>query len=96
MIRVSVMYPNEGGNFDMEYYTNKYMALVHKLLESYGLVRTAVDKGIGTAEPGVPPPFMAIGYLVFNSIEDMPTGLNGLEIALGDSIDDIRGEKRVG
>ena len=79
----------------MGYYTSNHMALVYKLLEPYGLDCTAVDKGIRTAEPGAPPPFMAIGYLVFNSIEDMPTGLSGLEIALGDSIDDIRGEKRV-
>jgi len=55
MIRVSAMYPNEGGKFDMEYYTSKQMALVHKLLEPYGLDRTAGDKGIGTAESGAPP-----------------------------------------
>jgi len=39
MIRVSVMYPNDGGRFDMDYYINKHMALVHKLLEPYGLGR---------------------------------------------------------
>ncbi len=55
MIRVSVMYPNESDKFDMDYYLNKHIPLVHQLLDSFGLVRTEVDKGIGTAEPGAPP-----------------------------------------
>ena len=75
MIRVSVMYPNQGGKFDMDYYINKHMALVHKLLDPYGLVRTEADKGIGTAEPGAPAPFLAIGHMIFNSIEDMQKAL---------------------
>ena len=75
MIRVSVMYPNEKGKFDMDYYMNKHLALVHKLLDPYGLVRAEGDKGIGTSEPGAPAPFVAIGHLIFNSIEDMQKGL---------------------
>ncbi len=68
MIRVSVLYP-QGGKFDFDYYANQHMALVHKLLDSYGLVKTEVDRSVGTA------PFLAIGHLIFNTIEDMQKGL---------------------
>jgi uncharacterized protein (TIGR02118 family) len=68
MIRVSVLYP-KGGKFDFDYYVNKHMKLVHKLLDPFGLIKTEVDKGIGTV------PFEAIGHLVFKSIEDMQKGL---------------------
>ena len=49
--------------------------MVHKLLDPFGLVRTEVDKGIGTAEPGAPAPYAVIAHLFFNSIEDMGKGL---------------------
>jgi len=75
MIRVSVMYPNHGGKFDMEYYIKQHIPLVHRLLDSYGLVRTEVDKGMGTAKPGAPAPFIAVGHLVFDSIDNMQKGL---------------------
>lgn len=68
MIRVSVLYP-KGGKFDFDYYVNKHIKLVHKLLDSYGLVKTEVDKGIGTV------PFMAAGHLIFKTIEDMQKAL---------------------
>jgi uncharacterized protein (TIGR02118 family) len=68
MIRVSVMYPR-GKRFDFDYYADKHMKLVHKLLDSFGLVESEVNKGIGDS------PFMAIGHLVFKSAEDMQKGL---------------------
>ena len=68
MIRISVLYP-QGGKFDFDYYVNKHMRLVHALLDSYGLVKTEVDKGIGTV------PYVAIGHLVFKTIEDMQKAL---------------------
>ena len=68
MIRISVMYP-KGGKFDYDYYVNKHMKLVHQCLDSFGLVKTEVNKGIGDS------PFMAIGHLVFNTMEDMQKGL---------------------
>jgi uncharacterized protein (TIGR02118 family) len=68
MIRVSVMY-KKGGKFDYDYYVNKHMALVHKLLDSYGLVKSEVNKGVGDS------PYMAIGHLVFDSMEEMQKGL---------------------
>jgi uncharacterized protein (TIGR02118 family) len=68
MIRVSVLYP-QGGKFDFEYYVNKHMKLVHRLLDPFGLVKSEVDKGMGTV------PYIAAGHLVFNSAEDMQKGL---------------------
>jgi uncharacterized protein (TIGR02118 family) len=68
MIRVSVLYP-KGGKFDFDYYVNKHMQLVHKLLDPFGLVSTEVNKGVGDS------PFMAAGHLVFKNIDDMQKAL---------------------
>ena len=68
MIRVSVLYPKPG-KFDFDYYATKHMALVHRLIDSYGLVETEVNKGVGDS------PFMAVGHLVFKSPEDMQKAL---------------------
>jgi len=66
------MYPNgPGRKFDMKYYIDRHMAMVHQLLDPIGLVRTEVDKGIGTDQPGALAPFVAIGHLYFNSMEQM-------------------------
>ena len=70
MIRVSVMYPNEKGKrFDLDYYVHKHMALVHKLLDSAGLVKAEVDKA---ADPNSP--FIAIGHLYFKTMEEFQNG----------------------
>ena len=75
MIRLSVLYPNQGGKFDMEYYLNTHIPLVHRLLDAYGLLRTKVDRGVGSAQPGAPAPFIATAHLVFASAEQMSKGL---------------------
>lgn len=70
MIRVSVLYPNEKGKrFDLDYYVKKHMALVHKFLDSAGLVKAEVDKA---ADPNAP--FIGIGHLYFKTMEDFQTG----------------------
>ena len=81
MVRVSVLYPNNGA-FDMDYYLSKHMALVHKLLDPLGLVRTEVDQGIGTADPNAPAPYVAIGHLVFDSLKNMQKALQEHDPAL--------------
>ena len=66
MIRISVMYLNEPGkNFDWDYYLNKHLPMVHRLLEPLGLVRSEIDKAADSSSP-----FIAVGHLVFNSMED--------------------------
>ena len=75
MIKVSVLYPNEEGKkFDMDYYSGKHIPLAHSLLDSAGLVRTEVERGISSADPSAPAPFVAIGVLYFNTVEDVHEG----------------------
>jgi hypothetical protein len=45
------------------------MKLVHKLLDSFGLLKSEVDKGVGDV------PYTAIGHLIFKTAEDMQKGL---------------------
>ena len=76
MIRVSVLYPKPG-KFDFDYYAKKHMALVHKLLDSFGLIKSEVDKGMGDS------PYIAVGHLVFDSAENMQKGLQAHDPELG-------------
>ena len=70
MIRVSVMYPNEKGKrFDLNYFTTRHMGLVHKKLDSAGLVKAEVDKA---ADPNAP--FIAVAHLYYKSMEECQTG----------------------
>jgi uncharacterized protein (TIGR02118 family) len=67
MTRVSVMYPNnEGATFDMDYYCNSHMPMAQRLL---GATAFSVDQGIGGAMPGSAAPYLAIGHLLFETIE---------------------------
>jgi len=69
MIKVSVMYPNsEGSTFDMAYYCGKHMPLVQQKLGA-ALKGVAVEQGLAGALPGSPPPFLALGHLLFESVE---------------------------
>jgi len=68
MSRVSVMYPNrEGATFDMDYYCNSHMPMAQRLLGATGF---SIDQGIGGAMPGSAAPYLAIGYLLFESLGD--------------------------
>lgn len=69
MIKVSVLYPNEEGkNFDMEYYCHKHIPLVQGHLGD-ALLNTAVEKGLGGAEPESQALYVAMGHLYFDSVE---------------------------
>jgi uncharacterized protein (TIGR02118 family) len=68
MIRVSVLYP-QPGEFNFDYYAKDHMQLVHKLLDPFGLVKSEVDKGVESS------PYIAVGHLIFNTMEDMQRGL---------------------
>lgn len=86
MIRLSVMYPREPGKrFDLDYYINRHIAMVHQKLDPLGvLVKTEVDKGLSTEEVGESP-YVAIGHLYFNSLEDFQKGFaDGAEEFLAD------------
>ncbi len=72
MIKVSVLYANEEGKkFDMDYYSGKHMPLVQSRLDSMGLLRIEVERGVSSADPNAPAPFVAIGVLYFNTVEEV-------------------------
>jgi len=75
MIKVTILYPNgEGKKFDMDYYTTKHFPLL-KTLFGDALKATAIDKGIAGSAPGTPVPFVAIGYLYFDTLSDFQNGM---------------------
>lgn len=70
MVKVSVLYPNgEGKKFDMNYYLATHIPMVRKLLGA-ACTNATVDQGLGGEAPGSPPPYLAIGHLYFNTVED--------------------------
>lgn len=73
MVRITVLYPNESGKkLDHDYYVNKHMKLVRQRLDSFGLRRTELDKGVGGGAPGSP----AMGHLYFDRVEDFAKGMS--------------------
>jgi uncharacterized protein (TIGR02118 family) len=69
MIKVSVFYPNEEGKkFDMDYYLNSHIPMIQEKCGA-ALKGGAVDQGLGGAEPGSPATYVAMGHLLFDSVE---------------------------
>lgn len=70
MIKVSVLYPNgEGSRFDMDYYCTSHMKMVQEKLGG-ACKGVGVEEGLAGAEPGAPAAFVAMGHMLFDSIED--------------------------
>ncbi len=70
MIKVTVLYANsDGKKFDMDYYSNTDMPLVANLLGD-ALKLIAIDKGISDGTPDGPIPYLANGYLYFDTLAD--------------------------
>jgi len=84
MIRVTTLFPKTSdSHFDMDYYLTKHVPMTTSRLQSLGFsVEAQVDEGLGTVTPGEPAPYAAIGYLLFEKIEDLQNGLaaHGAEI----------------
>ena len=71
MIRVTVLYPNKpGARFDHAYYAGDHANLVKQRYGPFGFIRSEVDKGLSGMTPDAPAPYVALGHLVFNSVED--------------------------
>ena len=69
MIKVSVLYPNSQDLvFDKEYYINKHMPLVSKLLVE-ALKNVQVDFGIAGGSPDEAPKYIVMTHMSFESIE---------------------------
>ena len=69
MVKVSVLYPNgPGSRFDMGYYLGKHIPMVQQKLGT-ALKGTAVEGGVSGIQPGSPPAFIAMGHLLFDTVE---------------------------
>lgn len=69
MITVSVLYPNEANlRFDMDYYFNRHIPLVRRLLGS-ALKGVQVERGISGGTPGSSAPFFVLVHLTFDSLD---------------------------
>lgn len=75
MIKATVLYPKtDDGTFDFEYYRDKHMPLVKKLMGD-ACIRFSIDQGLGGGEPGSAPTFEAMGHLYCDSIEAFQMGI---------------------
>ena len=69
MIKVSVLYPNSDDcKFDMTYYCDKHMPMVKELCGD-ACKGIAAEQGLGGAEPGSSPVYVAMGHLLFDSVD---------------------------
>ena len=71
MIKFSIFYPNEEGKkFDMDYYLNSHIPMIQEKLGE-AVKGGSVDQGIGGAQPGSPATYIAIGHILFDSVEEL-------------------------
>jgi uncharacterized protein (TIGR02118 family) len=69
MIKVSVMYPNTSeARFDMSYYLDRHMPMVRDLMGG-ALKGMNVEQGLAGGQPGAPAPYVALGHLLFESVD---------------------------
>jgi len=85
MVKVTILYENsEGKTFDMDYYSNKHMPLVAELLGD-SLKSLAIDQGVAGRTPEEAIPYLAIGYLYFDT-------LSAYQNAFGPNAEEIVGD----
>jgi uncharacterized protein (TIGR02118 family) len=69
MIKVSVLYPNGADTtFDMNYYLAQHMPMVKAKLGA-ACKKVEVEHGLGGAQPGSSPAFVAMCHLHFDSVD---------------------------
>jgi uncharacterized protein (TIGR02118 family) len=82
MIRITAIYPNaDGSRFDAGYYAQKHKALAEQLLGPHGLVGLSQTFGVEALD-GTPPPFWAIGEMIFTSREAFEAAMQSCGAAL--------------
>lgn len=75
MVRVTVIYPNNGGRFDVDYYLAKHMPMVEQKLKAYGMKGWSVSKGVGGFAPGSAPAYLMQASLDVESIAQLQAGM---------------------
>ena len=85
MIKVSVMYPNTpGASFNHDYYRDKHMPLVKKLMGESCKYYT-VDKGLAGGTPGAPATYIGMCHLFCESVESFQDGFGpNMQEIMGD------------
>jgi uncharacterized protein (TIGR02118 family) len=69
MIKVSVLYPDgEGKTFDHDYYRESHMPMVARVVGE-ALKGYHIERGVAGGTSDSPPPFLALGHLLFDSVE---------------------------
>ncbi len=69
MIKVSVLYPNdEGSTFDMNYYADKHVPMIQRLLGD-AMKKFEIDEGVSGPAPGSRPSFVAAVHMYFDSTD---------------------------
>jgi uncharacterized protein (TIGR02118 family) len=78
MFKLTVLYPKrEDSTFDMDYYRDKHIALVNRVL---GPERVEIDR----VESG---PYMAVGHFYYPTQEALQTALGGPDV--GEAMADV-------
>ena len=75
MIKFSIFYPNDKGKkFDMNYYVNNHIPMVMKKLGN-AVKGGTVEQGLAGSEPGTPPIYVAMGHMLFDSVEEFQSAI---------------------
>lgn len=73
MIKVSVLYPHSAdAKFDMDYYLSRHIPMVREKLGA-SCRGIAVEHGLSGAGPGTAPAYVAMGHLLFDSVQSFQT-----------------------
>jgi uncharacterized protein (TIGR02118 family) len=85
VVKVSVLYPNHTDTrFDMAYYLEHHIPLVQRLLGS-ALKGVYVEQGLSGANLGSRASYVALGHLVFDSVESYQTSFGPhADVIVGD------------
>jgi uncharacterized protein (TIGR02118 family) len=85
MIKVSVFYPNgSDARFDMAYYLDRHMPMVRDLMGG-ALKGINVEQGLAGGQPGAAAPYIALGHLLFESVDEFQSAFDKHSAAiLGD------------
>jgi uncharacterized protein (TIGR02118 family) len=72
MVKVTIFYPNSpDARFDMNYYTTRHMPMVQRKVSTCKGI--AAEQGLAGGAPGSAPTYIAIGHLLFDSVEAFET-----------------------
>jgi uncharacterized protein (TIGR02118 family) len=86
VIRMSVYYPSQPGvTFDHAYYTGSHRQLVEESFRPLGLRQFEIERGVAGFGGG-PAPYVAVGHLLFDSMESFQAAWNARG---GDIVADI-------